>query len=110
MTTTQQTVTWYGSSGAAYEYSVYSLEPNWNDVPGNYVFTKWTMNGWVAIYVGETGSLRDRLNSLVSHHAYNCAARNGMTHIHARTNVGGVVRRQAEESDITSRYRPPCNN
>ena len=27
MTTTQQTVTWYGSSGAAYEYGVYSLEP-----------------------------------------------------------------------------------
>ena len=109
MRTTQQTATWYGSSGTAYEYRVYSLEPRWNDVPGNYILTKWTINGWVAIYVGETGSFSDRLDSLASHHAYHCARRNGVTHIHARINMGGVAKRQAEESDIRRRYNPSCN-
>ena len=109
MTTTQQTVTWYGSSGAAYQYGVYPLNTNWNDVPGNYIFTKWTANGWSPLYVGETDSFSNRLGSLGSHHAHGCATRNGMTHIHARTNMGGVARRRAEEADIIRRYTPTCN-
>ena len=99
-------VVWTGASGAQYDYEVYELGITWNDVPGNYIFAKTTPAGWQAIYMGETGSFKDRIPN---HEVWPCARRYGVTHIHAHTNGGGVSARQSEEMDLRKRYRPPCN-
>ena len=75
---------WQGSSGDWYTYSVFTINTNWNDVAGNYIFTKRTADGYSAIYIGETDSFASRLNAF--HHKMNCIEQHGATHVHARTN------------------------
>jgi len=54
--------TWTGASGKKYEYAIYSMSTEWNDVPGNYIFTKKTEpRKWSAVYIGQTESFKDRL-------------------------------------------------
>ena len=55
-----QKVTWYGRSRTGYTYTVYSMNTNWNDVPGNYIFARQTSNDWSALYIGETVSFKNR--------------------------------------------------
>ena len=105
----QQKVVWTGADGTRYEYTVHSLNTDWYDVPGNYIFTKQNSQGqWVAIYIGETGSLRDRLSG--DHENYPCGKRHGMTHIHAHTSSKVRTDRLAEEKNLVQRYNPPCND
>lgn len=101
-------VEWRGASGATYEYTVFPLNTDWNDVAGNYIFAKIVDGRWHAIYIGETSSLKDRPLG-PGHDDWECGQRNGMTHIHARTNTGGQVVRRSEEADLIANYRPPCN-
>ena len=98
---------WIGKSGKTYRYEVHAKNTNWADVPGNYIFAKQTPNGWLALYMGETGSLRDRITP--SHEKWDCAERAGMTHIHAHTNSSSQQTRRDEESNLIQRYNPPCN-
>ena len=99
--------TWRGAIGNWYEYEVYNILSPWNDAPGNYIFARQTMRGWVAIYVGQTGSLRDRLTP--HHHTWACAFSHGMTHIHAHRNDAGDAARLWEERDILAGNPTPCN-
>lgn len=101
-------VTWTGASGTQYVYSVYSLNTNWNDVPGNYIFARQVTGGWTAIYIGETESFKRRPLG-PGHEAWDCARRHHMTHVHARTNTGGTAARRREETDLLANRNPPCN-
>ena len=104
--TAQQTVTWFGQSGTPYSYGVYEPAGNWNDVPGNYIFARLDQSGaWVALYVGETNSFKDRFSS---HERWPCATRNGATHVHAHVN-NTIGARRAEEADLLAVLNPPCN-
>ena len=98
---------WQGASGASYEYEILSFNDNWNDVPGNYIFAKQVSNGWQPTYIGETGSLRDRITT--SHEKYPCAVANGFTHVHAHSSSTSQVIRRQEETDLLNRFNPPCN-
>lgn len=102
-------VSWRGLSGRSYDYEVPSPNFSWPDQPGNYIFAKWTLNGWVAVYVGQTGSLKDRLSNLANHHKYDCAVRNGMTAIHAHLSSSNERTREEEEADLIKNYHPVCN-
>ena len=96
---------WQGASGRVYTYGVYPLNADWDDVPGNYIFARWVGGRWVAIYIGQTSSFKDRLPT---HEVWPCARRNGVTHIHAHTESNVVVR-LAEERDLLANNNPPCN-
>lgn len=101
------TCNWQGISGKSYAFDIYLIETEWNDVPGNYIFTQSTNQGWKACYIGETDSFKNRLPN---HEQKPCAARNGATHVHAHTNHSGVTARKAEEADLIARWKPPCND
>ena len=108
VTTTK--VNWQGKSGRTYEYDVYPLNTTWNDVPGNYIFAKEsTQRGWAPLYVGETGSLKDRLTPVSNHENWPCAKLNGATHVLAHVSNPDSRVRRAEESDLIGFYLPPCN-
>ena len=110
MTTATDTCVWQGKSGTKYTYKIYSINGNWNDVPGNYIFAKRTATGWQAQYIGETGSFKNRLSPITKHEKYECAKKLGITHIHAHVNKGGVEARRKEEKDLINRLNPPCNS
>ena len=103
---TTEKATWKGASGRTYTYWVHSLNTNWKAVPGNYIFAKRSGHGWIAIYIGETDNLAERLPN---HEKWDCARRHGVTHLHAHENTGGAAARRAEEADLIENYDPPCN-
>jgi hypothetical protein len=97
---------WTGASGKKYEYEIYPIGTNWNDVPGNYIFAREsTTNRWQAIYIGETESFKDRLPN---HNELPCIRRNGGTHIHAHVNRDSRARLD-EEADLLANNKTPCN-
>ena len=98
-------VRWTGESGKGYDYEVYEIGTNWNDVGGNYIFAKMVNGSWSAVYIGQTSSFKDRLPS---HPELPCVRRNGGTHIHAHTNTNAQSRLD-EETDLIRRHKPPCN-
>ena len=109
--TTNTKVRWQGSSGQAYSYSVHPINESWKDTPGNYIFAGYDRltERWVPLYIGETGSLKDRLSPISSHAKAACASRNGMTHIHAHVASSDPDVRRTEESDLTLNWSPVCN-
>ena len=107
---TNTQITWRGMSGQMYFYSAYPVNADWNDVPGNYIFAKYVKgSGWVALYVGETGSLRDRLTPFLGHEKAVCAHLNGITNILAHSSSSLEAVRRREEGDLISYYNPVCN-
>ena len=100
-----ETVEWTGASGKTYKYWVYE-NTNWKEEAGNYIFAKQTTRGSVALYIGETTNLAERLPN---HEALPCARRNGLTHIHAHLNPNGQAARRQEERDLIANYSPACN-
>ncbi len=106
-----ETITWPGKSGAEYKYWIHALGTTFKDVAGNYMFIKQTQpNRFVPIYIGETESLKDRLDNLDTHHKRACTKRDGATHLCAHTNSSGEEARRVEESDLIARWNPPCND
>ena len=104
-------ITWKGKSGTEYKYSIHAIGTSFKDQPGNYMFIKETQPGrFRPIYIGETGSLADRLNEPDSHHKRPCTKREGATHVCAHINKGGEKARRDEESDLVAAYQPPCND
>ena len=99
------THTWYGASGEGYRYDIYWIGTEWNDVAGNYIYAGKPSSDWVAAYIGQTNSFKNRLPN---HEEEACAKRNGATHIHARTNSSEAAR-LAEEADLIRKHQPPCN-
>jgi len=103
----EETIMWPGASGKEYKYWINPIETTFKDIPGNYIFAKESSPGrWTPIYIGETGSLRDRLSN---HDKMPCVKRHGGTHIHAHTSSGGKDARREEESDLLAKWDPPCN-
>lgn len=99
-------VFWPGKSGQQYGYWVSRIDANYLDEPGNYIFAKVVNGYWVAVYIGQTNSLANRLNN---HPKEPCAIRNGATHIHAHTNHQGENARKVEEVDLIENWQPVCN-
>lgn len=91
----EQTVEWTGDSGTRYSYQVYPKNAEFREMAGNYIFTRQTLNGWDAVYIGE-GILKHRTEDEV-HLA--CANAKGFTHFHVHLNAdeGG---RKEEEADL----------
>ena len=101
-------VNWPGTSGRNYGYWVYPIGTNLKDSPGNYIYAKANNLGtWNAVYIGQTSSLRDRLNN---HEKEPCARQNGATHIHAHIGAFDEQPRMAEEKDLITIHKPVCND
>ena len=100
-------VRWDGHGGRKYDYYVFPVDARWNDVEGNYIFAQLTNEGWKALYIGETGSLKNRVGP--HHERWICAKRRGMTHIHAHVSVSSEIIRRREKADLSSQHDPACN-
>ena len=100
-------INWPGQSGAEYTYWIYSIETNFSEVPGNYIFAKETSpSKWSPIYIGQTKNLGDRLSG---HEKEGCAKRNGASHIHVHKTDEGEAARKKEEKDLIICWKTPCN-
>ena len=99
-------VNWRGVVDLDYEFYVYDFETTWLDSPGLYIFARHDgMGNWTPLYIGETGSFRDRLPN---HEKLPCVKSHGATHVHTRiVELEGV--RKLEETDLIKRHNPPCN-
>jgi len=100
------TVVCTGVSGISYNY--FSAEPGstWLQVAANYVFTKWTPNGWPIFYAGETDNAANRLSN---HERWQEAVtKYGATHILTHQAVSEADRKR-EEADLIAAYNPPMN-
>ena len=105
-TTKRRTQNWAGKSGKVYQYEVYGLDTDWNDVPGNYIFVKLnSANRWAPLYIGETDSFKTRLPN---HEKWPCVRQHGVTHIHAHKNSAETARK-SEETDLRNAWPTPCN-
>ena len=101
-----KTCDWTGKSGTKYNYTIYQIGGDWNDVGGNYIFAyESSPHTWTAVYIGETESFKDRLPN---HNELPCIKRNGGTHIHAHTNENSEAR-LAEERDLLANHTTACN-
>lgn len=105
-----QIVTWTGKSGRKYAFELFPSGQQFRDVSGLYIACRKLSTGnFEALYVGETQSLKDRLNAgAVRHTGLACAARKGMTHICA-TVVAGDAERLRIETDLRHGLNPSCN-
>ena len=102
-----ETINWSGRSGRIYTYYIYPLGANFKKEPGNYIFAKRSsLNGWTAVYVGQTSDLDSRL---ADHEKEACARRNGATHVHAHLSSNSESERCREEADLIDRWKPTCN-
>lgn len=101
-------VHWKGKSGTSYGYQVIDIKSGFKDEPGNYIYAKkeGTKENWVAVYIGQTSSLDERLSS---HNEETCVKNKGATHIHAHINKDGESARKEEEKDLIKAHNPPCN-
>jgi hypothetical protein len=107
-------VTWTGKSGQNYEFAVYSLATDFFAVGGVYILcgSVQAIDGTrlKALYVGETQSFEDRLNTnRLNHDGYKRAAKMGITHICARVVPQGATERLRIETDLRHALHPPCN-
>ncbi len=99
---------WPGKSGRSYTYNICKLPPDFNALPGNYIFvkkigrTKWLH----PIYIGESTDLSKPFDQ---HQAMPCIQEYAVTHIYAHANFGGLADRQVEEQDLIALWNPPCN-
>lgn len=106
----QFSITWRGASGQSYTFETYPIGTLFNQVSGIYIFCRQIASGnWEALYVGETQSFEQRLNTgISSHDGYARAARLGMTHI-AVLAIAGDAERVRIETDLRHRLNPSAN-
>lgn len=92
--------------GTRYEYTVCRFDLPWNDVPGIYIFVRWSGSAWVPLYIGQADSLKSRL--CASHECWPKAVALGATHVLARW-VPNALARETEERRLIEAYDPPLN-
>lgn len=98
-------VNWYIENGSALQFEVYGRNVGWNDVPGLYIFSCQTVNGWRPLYVGQAKSFKERLPN---HERMDEACRLGATHIHAKV-VKEKLLRDKWERLLIQNLNPPLN-
>ncbi len=104
----QPTINWPGQSGREYTYKIYSLSTEFKRLPGNYVFARENTPGkFLPVYIGETSDLSERFDN---HHKMPCIRKHGATHICVHTSSADEEIRRAEEDDLITKWRPPCND
>ncbi|QEP30297.1 hypothetical protein [Pukyongiella litopenaei] len=103
-------ITWRGTSGQSYTFETHPIGTQFNPVSGVYIFCRQVASGnWEALYVGETHSLEQRLNTGIgSHDGYARARHLGMTHIAALI-VTGHAERLRIETDLRHGLNPSAN-
>ena len=90
----------------SYEFTVYTPGATWNDVAGVYIFCGVNaQNQWVALYVGQADSFRNRIPS---HEQWSPAVRLGATHVHAQVVPQGATR-DAIERELIEACQPYLN-
>jgi excinuclease UvrABC nuclease subunit len=100
-----QNVLWPLGNDQTLSFEVYDKNKGWYDVPGLYIFTYLTVNGWIALYVGQAQSFQARLPN---HERLDEAIRNGATHIHALV-VPQQSQRDQWERMLIQNLQPPMN-
>ena len=106
--TTIGRVYWTGASGQRYTFDMHPLGSPLPRSAGLYVFAGG--DGWVPTYFGETEDFFDRLYAqLDSHHAIDCARRNGATHVGVLALTGGKTARLNAEADLRNAVKTACN-
>lgn len=103
-------ITWRGASGQSYTFETHPIGTQFYPVSGVYIFCRQIASElWEAIYVGETQSLKQRLNVGIRHHdGYLRASRAGITHIAALA-VAGSAERLRVETDLRHGLNPSAN-
>lgn len=103
-------ITWSGASYTPYTFETYPAGTAFNPVSAVYILCREVSPGsWEALYVGETQSLQQRLNSGVANHdGHRRADAAGMTHI-AVLQVNGEAERLRIETDLRHGLDPVAN-
>lgn len=107
-------VWWDGRSGARYTFELHPIGTEFNPLPGVYVFAKLVplpsgANFFEALYVGETESFVDRLNSgAINHDGYKRALASKATHVAALICKDRTERLRVE-TDLRHGLNPVCN-
>ena len=97
---------WEGQSGKNYGYWIHRIGTSFNEVAGNYIFSKKTgPNEWAPLAIGHTANL----NQSTADPNFQCAKENGATHIHIHTTKFGESVRAAEQQDLIAKWSPPCS-
>ena len=110
-----------GKSGQEYTFEVYSDKTEFNSVPGVYIFCQKNIigGGYDPLYVGQTDSFEQRLNTgIASHKHYDEAINLGMTHIAVMViSVFGFIVMEKDkenriniEKDLILGLNPPLNS
>jgi hypothetical protein len=95
------TVNW-----GAHAFHVLSMETDWNDEAGVYIFGGIQADAlWHAYYVGTTDSFKTRLQN---HEQWVPACRLGASHVHAMV-VPLPATRELIEQELIATYRPYLN-
>ena len=100
------TENWAGKSGATYTYNIFPIDESFPEMPGNYIFARGNGDTWTALYIGETGNLKNRLGP--QHEKWDCVIQNGATHIHAHASLPSESTRKLEEQDLIDQYSQVC--
>jgi hypothetical protein len=103
---------WTGTSGTRYEFQVAAIGTiNYFAIEGVYIFCKAVgSSNYAAVYVGETDSLKRRLNDEIEgHHALPAIRHHGATHVSALVVRGDRANRLYVETDLRNALKPPCN-
>jgi excinuclease UvrABC nuclease subunit len=91
---------------SGYVFTVFPGNTTWNDVGGIYIFAGLNQqNQWVALYIGQTDSFRNRIPS---HEQLSPAGQLGASHIHALV-VPQQSQRDAIESLLIQNHQPRLN-
>jgi hypothetical protein len=101
---------WTGKSGVQYEFDVYPIGQEFRPVSGVYILCRPLGDGrFEALYVGETESFHDRLNTgLMNHDGYKRACSYSATHVAARCVPTADCLRV--ETDLRHGLNPVCNS
>jgi hypothetical protein len=100
-------INWPGQSGKEYPYEIYTLDTDFQPLPGNYIYARQAEDGtWVPVYIAQTRDLHQRLEG---HVHLDDAVQNGATHLHAHYCSVGQASRCSEERDLILHWQPVCN-
>ena len=106
-----ENVTFTGVSGRKYEFTAWTIDPNFldvgafRDVGAVYIFTRRDGNHYRALYIGQTEALRTRLSN---HEQWACVRKHGVNSICIHPENNSRTRLEIER-DIRDAVRPPCN-